>query len=223
MDNMHRKTLQGFNLRVHFWINQVIKSLYRNLGGLREKQLHTEIVLHSIQQMVMKSIVAFLLYQRDIIDVLMSKNVSEIDDFEWQSQIRLYWTGSEPFCKVLCGGWQACQQNEYLGSLPRLTLTPLTNRYFVFISSALREKSAVLFNNSNNSGDVFEEFSNICMTPYKKVVCNPLLQLKTIMQSLNGAALSSFWVYFENIDKLQSAYLQAFNKEIQIIEQQFLI
>lgn len=37
MDNMHRKTLQGLNLRVHFWINQVIKSLYRNLGGLREK------------------------------------------------------------------------------------------------------------------------------------------------------------------------------------------
>lgn len=33
----------------------------------------------------MKSIVSFLLYQRDIIDILMSKNVTEIDDFEWQS------------------------------------------------------------------------------------------------------------------------------------------
>lgn len=44
------------------------------------------------------------------------------------------------------------------------------------------------------------------------------MSLKTIMQSLNGAALSSFWVYFENIDKLQSVYLQAFNKEVQIIE-----
>jgi hypothetical protein len=53
----------------------------------------------------MKNIVAFLLYQRDIVDNLMAKNVTEIEDFEWQSQIRLFWTGIEPHCKVLCGGW----------------------------------------------------------------------------------------------------------------------
>ena len=90
--------------------------------------------------------------------------------------MRLFWTGSEPQCKVLCGGWSVCQQNEYLGTGPRLTLTPLTNRYFVFMSSTLREQSAVLFNNSNQShsiaGDIFEEFASLCMTPFKKVLCN---------------------------------------------------
>lgn len=166
----------------------------------------------------MKSIAAFLLYQRDIVDNLMNKNITDIEEFEWQAQIRLFWTGSEPACKVLCGGWSDSQQNEYLGSNPRLIITPLTNRYFVFISSALREKSAVLFNSSEASnsiaGDVFEEFSNICMTPFKKFVCSPIIDLKPLMQSLNGAALSSFWVFYKNIDKLQFSYLQTFNKEI---------
>ena len=95
--------------------------------------------------MIMKSFVMFLLYQRDMVELLIEKNVYDINDFEWQSHIRLTWTGIEPGCRVDCGGWSTYQQNEYLGSSPRLALTPLTNRYFVFISSALREKSAVLF------------------------------------------------------------------------------
>ncbi len=53
----------------------------------------------------MKSIVAFLLFQREIVDNLMTKGVSDINDFEWQSQIRLLWTGIEPGCRVDCGGW----------------------------------------------------------------------------------------------------------------------
>lgn len=89
------------------------------------------------------------------------------------------------------------------------------------MSSSLREKSAVLFNTSDSShsvaGDIFEEFSSLCMTPYKKLVCSPILSIKTIMQYLSGAAQSAFWVFFENLDKLQFTYLQTFNKEIQIL------
>lgn len=29
MDNLNKKSLQGINLRIHFWMNSVIKSLYR--------------------------------------------------------------------------------------------------------------------------------------------------------------------------------------------------
>ena len=105
MDNMSKKELPGLTLRLQFWINQIIKSIYRNIAGLKEKQLLPDMILNSLQRLALKNIVAFLLYQRDIVDNLMQKNVSEIEDFEWQSQIRLFWTGIEPNCKVLCGGW----------------------------------------------------------------------------------------------------------------------
>ncbi len=36
-DNMSKKELPGLNLRLQFWINQIIKSLYRNIAGLKEK------------------------------------------------------------------------------------------------------------------------------------------------------------------------------------------
>ena len=55
------------------------------------------------------------------------------------------------------------------------------------------------------------------MTPFKKVLCNQHLSIKTLMQSLKGAAQSSTWIFYENIDNLKSEYLQAFIKEIQMI------
>jgi hypothetical protein len=40
---------------------------------------------------------------------------------------------------------------------------------------------------------------------------------------LNGAALASTWIFFEHIDKLDYLHLQTFNKEIQMVQQQFII
>lgn len=47
--------------------------------------------------------------------------------------------------------------------------------------------------------------------------------MRHLMQYLNGAALASIWVFFEHIDKLNYINLQTFNKEIQMVQQQFII
>jgi hypothetical protein len=129
---------------------------------------------------------------------------------------------------VDCGAWSTYQANEYLGnSIQRLPLSPLTNKYFVFISAALREKSAVLFRcmpTHDYAGDVFEEFSNLCCVPFKTFQCSSIhVTMKSLMQFLNGAALASSWIFFEHVDKLDYVHLQTFNKEIQMVQQQFII
>lgn len=136
------------------------------------------------------------------------------------------WTGVEPGCKVECGGWSTQQGNEYLGAKPRLLLTPQTNRYYVFISAALREKSAVLFKccgSHPHAADVFEEFSSVCTVAHKTFACSEELNMRTLMQYLNGAALASVWIFFEHMDALPYVSLQAFNKEVQMVQQQFII
>ena len=180
----------------------------------------------------MQTIVQFLTYMRDVVFDMKTKQISHIDDFEWQKQLRLTWHGnsqdSTRGCRVDCGAWSTQQANEYLGnSIQRLPLSPLTNKYFVFISAALREKSAVLFRcmpTHDYAGDVFEEFSNICSVPFKTFQCSsPFVPMKSLMQFLNGAALASTWIFFEHVDKLDYVHLQTFNKEIQMVQQQFII
>lgn len=62
IENMEKKQLPGLSLRIHFWINQIIKSLYRNIAGLKDKQLLPDLTMNSLQKLAMKNIVSFLLY-----------------------------------------------------------------------------------------------------------------------------------------------------------------
>jgi len=138
MSILQEKSFKGLYLRLQFWINQICKSLH---GKGNDKVLGLPVV-HKI---IMKSIVCFLNYMRDVVFDLKHLDVSHAEHYEWQKQIRLTWNGRENGCKVDCGAWTTYQGNEYLGSIHRIALSPLTTRYFVFISSAFREKSAVLF------------------------------------------------------------------------------
>ena len=125
MRTLQEKSFQGLYLRLQFWINQIYKRLHTfpENGCLKLDKTH---------RVVMKTIICFLSYMRDVVMDLRQKGVNDYESYEWQKQIRLTWNASEPACKVECGGWSSYQGNEYLGSKVRLPLTPLTNRYFVF-------------------------------------------------------------------------------------------
>mmetsp|Transcript_29870 Transcript_29870/g.45652 ORF Transcript_29870/g.45652 Transcript_29870/m.45652 type:complete len:131 (+) Transcript_29870:5478-5870(+) len=128
--------------------------------------------------MVMKNVVLFLVHQRDSVDKMITLDIHDRNDFEWLSKLKVFWNEpsdpqsvmSEEGIVVQCGGWNQQLGTEYLGSHQRIPLSPLTDRYFVFVSSALREKSGVLFrcNQSHqHAADVFEEFAHQCHMPFK--------------------------------------------------------
>ena len=110
-----------------------------------------EFELTGVQKIVMRGVVLFLLHQKEIIDKMSTLDIHDKNDFVWLSKVKVLWNDVENGDSgaegpvVQCGGWQQELGREYLGSQPRLPLSPLTDRYYVFISSALREKSGVLF------------------------------------------------------------------------------
>lgn len=158
MKALQEKSFQGLYLRLQFWINQI----YKRLSTIPEG---SSLKLYKTHKMIMKTIICFLSYMRDVVMELRQKEVNDYESYEWQKQIRLTWNASEPACKVECGGWSSYQGNEYLGSKIRLPITPLTNRYFVFCSAALREKSAIIFKTipaQGQANEIFEEYASIC-------------------------------------------------------------
>ena len=79
-----------------------------------------------------------------MIDRMIKMKVVDANDFEWQSKFKTKWT-QEDEAIVSCGGWDMNMGYEYLGTGDRLMITPLTERYFLYIASSLREKSSVMF------------------------------------------------------------------------------
>jgi hypothetical protein len=213
---LQAKTLKGLYLRLQFWVNQIVKSMESDVG----KRL-TPLHLQNLQ-----SLVHVLLYQRDIVSTLQSKEVTSAADFEWQKLVRLYWNSDDVVTKIECGAFQMVQGHEFLGSFQRMICTPLTTRYFVFISSALRETSSVLFKtlpSHDFAGDVFEEFASLCGICTKRIALTSRFAIESVMHCLNGAALANVWTIFEHIDLLTNSNLQVLAREIQMVQQQFLI
>lgn len=93
MRTLQEKSFRGLYLRLQFWINQICKSLH---GKAKEMELDLPVV----HRVIMKSIVCFLNYMRDVVHDLKQKNIDHAEHYEWQKQIRLTWNGRENGCKV---------------------------------------------------------------------------------------------------------------------------
>ena len=115
---------------------------------------------------------------------------------------------------------------EYLGTYNRLSIAPLTERYFVFMASSLREKSSVLFQcipEHQFAAQIVEEMAALASVPFKSINCSNHTDLSALTQLLNGVAMSQVWVFMEYMDRLPLIGLSILLKEIQLIHQQFVV
>jgi dynein heavy chain len=81
-------------------------------------------------RITLKAMVVIDVHARDVVVSLKKKNITSINEFEWASQLRYYWTEQNLELMVsmvtatIPYGW------EYLGNSLRLVITPLTDRCY---------------------------------------------------------------------------------------------
>jgi hypothetical protein len=159
-------------LRLTFWINKLIKLTFK---PKRESASHESLnfSVQGVSNMQVKSLVIFLRYMQDVVDRLINMKVSDVNDFEWQYKLKTNWNADDEG-EVQCGGWKMQMGYEYLSTRPRMMMMPLTERYFVFIASSLREKNAVMFQcipENPSAAEIVEELASFAAVPFRSVQC----------------------------------------------------
>ncbi|XP_030250577.1 dynein heavy chain 11, axonemal isoform X3 [Sparus aurata] len=76
-------------------------------------------------------------HARDIVASLIAQKVTTSQSFQWLSQLRHCWYEKQHHCFVNICDAQFLYSYEYLGNMPRLVITPLTDRCYITLTQSL--------------------------------------------------------------------------------------
>ena len=76
-------------------------------------------------------------HSRDIVGALITKRVENAQDFLWSSQLRYYWAADSRDADIRICDYRSVYSFEYVGNCGRLVITPLTDRCYVTLTTAI--------------------------------------------------------------------------------------
>jgi dynein heavy chain len=129
------------------WTQGVSRAIMKGKGGLKEfldksnAELQFIVMkvrgeLTQLQRCTLGALVVIDVHARDVVEHLIANGVSDVGNFDWQSQLRYYW--EENSIKVRMINAQIEYGSEYLGNSDRLVITALTDRCYRTLMGALQ-------------------------------------------------------------------------------------
>ncbi|KAH0513658.1 Dynein heavy chain 14, axonemal [Microtus ochrogaster] len=88
-------------------------------------------------KVMLAAMLTISVYCRDIVTDLLDKNISSAEDFDWTRHLRYKWDEKQKLCYISQGNTNFVYGYEYLGCAPRLVITPLTERCWLTLTTAL--------------------------------------------------------------------------------------
>lgn len=82
--------------------------------------------LTKLERSVIGALITIDVHARDMITDMVRVQVDDASSFDWQKQLRYYWDLNLDNCVVRMSNSNYIYGYEYLGSSPRLVITPLT-------------------------------------------------------------------------------------------------
>lgn len=92
--------------------------------------------LPKLVRYIIVALVTTDVHARDIIDELIEKQVTSVQDFLWQQQLRYYWDFSKEDCTIKHSDASIDYGYEYMGATSRLVITPLTDRCWLTLTGS---------------------------------------------------------------------------------------
>jgi dynein heavy chain, axonemal len=183
------------------------------------------------------SIIASDIHARDVVQVLIDQRVTSANDFIWQSQLKYSWesgtsssiitntndsnSSSSGTLHIKLAQYSTKHNYEYTGNCTRMIVTPLTDRCYVAITTAMKYHlgSAMLgYANCGKTETVVELARNIGLPCYQ-FTCMGHMTATNIAHFVKGVVQSGCWGYFDDIHKLSSQALSVMSSMLRSVRE----
>ena len=183
--------------------------------------ISTELTLG--QRELVKCLIVLDVHNRDVAAQLATLPRLETQDFKWKKEFRYYWSqeGSTKYdCFIGQASFSMRYGYEYLGNSPRLVITPLTDKCYLTLTSALQLNYGGAPSGPAGTGktetvkDLSKAVANICIV----FNCSDSIVYETMARFFSGLAQCGAWACFDEFNRIEVEVLSVIAQQIMVIQ-----
>ncbi|XP_023298158.2 dynein axonemal heavy chain 2 [Lucilia cuprina] len=172
--------------------------------------------LSKIMRLKVNTLITVEIHGRDVIERMYKNNCKDVGHFEWFSQLRFYWHRETETCVVRQTNTEHWYGYEYIGNSGRLVITPLTDRCYITLTTALH-----LYRGGSPKGPAgtgkTETVKDLGKALGMWVIvtnCSEGLDFKSIGKIFSGLAQTGSWGCFDEFNRINIEVLSVVAQQI---------
>eukprot|EP01135_Chromosphaera_perkinsii_P001002 Nk52_evm16s156 gene=Nk52_evmTU16s156 len=176
--------------------------------------------LKAATRLTQEAFITTEVHYRDIIHSLFEAEIDDADDLEWTKQLRMYWDVDEDSCVLRQFHNPYAYGYEYMGCSPRLVMTPLTDRCFLTLTSAMSFHLGGSPSGPAGTGktetvkDLAKIFAKHCVV----FNCSEGVDFRMMGKFLCGLVQAGSWACFDEFNRIDLEVLSVIAQQIRSIK-----
>nr|XP_055054184.1 LOW QUALITY PROTEIN: dynein axonemal heavy chain 2 [Misgurnus anguillicaudatus] len=194
------------------------------LKSLKKKQVsmlnqYSEAIRGSLSKILRLKIVALVtmeVHARDVISKLAKAGCCDVNAFDWLCQLRLYWDKDVDDCIIKQTNTHFRYGYEYLGNSGRLVITPLTDRCYMTLTTALHLHRGGSPKGPAGTGktETVKDLGKALGMYVIVVNCSEGLDFKSMGRMYSGLAQTGAWGCFDEFNRINIEVLSVVAQQI---------